>query len=74
MEPKAGNKTSEFWLSIGFMGLCVANGTEHVNIPWDQIPFVAGVVGLFSGGRSYIKGRTIKTLVAAAVEDAKKPG
>ena len=74
MNPKPGKQASEFWLSVGFMALAAANGTVYVNIPWDQFPFIAAVVGLYSGGRSFVKGRTIKGLVAEAVAAAKSEG
>ena len=47
----------------------VLNGTEWVNIPWDEFLVIfGGLTGLYTGGRTYIKGVAAKAIVQAAVD------
>lgn len=56
-----GKKTSEFWLIIAFAVAYVLNGTEWVNIPWDQFPMLATMVSVYTGGRSWVKAKAVAT-------------
>ena len=51
-----GSKTSEFWLVVAGIAATLINGTEFVNIPWDQFSVVVvGLIGSYTGGRSLVK-------------------
>ena len=55
MQPKPGFTSSEFLLvGLGVVAF-VLNGTEFVNIPWDQFPWLAGIIAAYTGGRSWVK-------------------
>lgn len=71
MDPKSGAQSTEFWLSLAFGVIFAANGTEFVTIPWDQMIVLAGVFGIYTGGRSFVKGQTAKGVVAAALNGKK---
>ena len=71
MDPKSGKQSTEFWLTLAFGVVFVANGTEYVNIPWDQMIVLAGIFGVYTGGRSFVKGQTAKGVVAAALNGKK---
>jgi len=71
MDTKSGKQSTEFWLSLAFGVVFLANGTEYVNIPWDQMIVLAGVFGVYTGGRSFVKGATAKGVVAAALNGKK---
>ncbi len=71
MDPKSGMQSTEFWLSLAFGVIFAANGTVFVNIPWDQMIVLAGVFGVYTGGRSFVKGQTAKGVVAAALNGKK---
>ena len=69
MEPKPGVQTSEFKLILVVAVVTVLNGTEWVNIPWDEFLVIfGGLTGLYTGGRTYIKGVAAKAIVQAAVD------
>jgi hypothetical protein len=51
-----GPKTTEFWLTLAFMGVVVANGTDFINIPWQELM----ALGLGSG--AYAVSRGIKKM------------
>ena len=59
-----GNKSTEFWMLVAFMLTVLANGTEYVNVPDETIRFVGGMVGVYVGGRSWVKAKA-STPVAA---------
>ena len=52
-----GKKSTEFWMLVAFMLMVVANGTEYVNVPAETIRFVGGMVGVYIGGRSWVKAK-----------------
>lgn len=54
---KPGVNSSEFWMGIIYIAAMLANGTQFFNIPWDQMAIAAGVVGVYTAGRSFVKGR-----------------
>lgn len=51
-----GMKSSEFWLVLAVIGAALLNGTDFINIPWEQFAIVTGAVGVYTGGRSLVKG------------------
>lgn len=59
MDPRQGKQTSEFWLTIAIIAAALLNGTEMVNIPWDQFIWIAGLAGVYTVGRSYVKGKNL---------------
>ena len=71
MDPKSGKQSTEFWLTLAFGVVFLANGTEYVDIPWDQMIVLAGVFGVYTGGRSFVKGQTAKGVIAAALTGKK---
>ncbi len=73
MNPKSGKQSTEFWLSLAFGVVFVLNGTVWVDIPWDQMIVLAGVFGVYTGGRSFVKGQTAKGVVVAALKGEVKP-
>ncbi|KKN82619.1 hypothetical protein LCGC14_0306840 [marine sediment metagenome] len=73
MDPKSGKQSTEFWLSLAFGVVFLANGTEYVDIPWDQFIVLAGVFGVYTGGRSHVKAQEAKAMVAAALNGKPKP-
>lgn len=52
---RPGSKSSEFYLTVLVMLIFVANGTTYVNIPWDNMIWIAGLAGLNIGGRTLLK-------------------
>ena len=52
-----GKKSTEFWMLVAFMIMVVANGTEYVSVPEETIRFVGGMVGVYVGGRSWVKAK-----------------
>ena len=52
---KPGKQSTEFWLILSFVATFLANGSMYINIPWEQFPVLAGVVGVYAGGRSWVK-------------------
>ena len=50
-----GPQTSEFWLVVAGGVMLLINGTEFVNVPWDNLTFYLGVIGVYTGGRSFVK-------------------
>ena len=68
MEPKNGKRSTEFWLCLAFGVVFLANGTAYVDIPWDQMIVLAGVFGVYTGGRSHVKAQEAKSVVAAALK------
>ena len=55
-----GMKSSEFWLVMAVIAAALLNGTEFVNIPWEQFAIVTGAVAAYTGGRSLVKGMSGK--------------
>ncbi len=54
---KSGNKSTEFWLVLAYGVMTLVNGTEFVNVPWDQMTVLAGVFSVYAGGRSWVKAK-----------------
>lgn len=71
INPKPGPKSSEFWAVVIYAVVLVLNGTEYVEIAADQMTVFAGLVGSYVLGRSWVKGETAKSVVAAALKGEK---
>ena len=52
---KPGNKTTEFWLTLAGMALVLLNGTEYINIPWEQLTVFVGGTGAYALSRGVAK-------------------
>ncbi len=65
---KPGIQSSEFLLKVLLCLLFILNGTEYVNIPWEQMPFLAAAIGLYSWERYKIKEADIKAATPANPE------
>lgn len=52
---KTGRQSSEFLLVLALGGIMLANGTEFIDVPWDQFKWYAGTVVAYVGARSYVK-------------------
>jgi len=50
-----GKKTTELWAVIMYAILLIANGTQHVNIPWGEVKWLGLAVIGYGGGRSIVK-------------------
>lgn len=77
MEPKPGKRTTEFLLSALAMVAFVLNGTEFVNIPWDQMPYILMLAGGYAGARSWVKSSangngSAKAVLLSVLEELKK--
>lgn len=57
MNPRPGKNSSEFWLTLAYGVIFALNGSAYLNVPWDQMIVLAGVFGVYSGGRSFVKGK-----------------
>ena len=55
---KSGVQSSEFWMTALFAVAYLLNGTALINIPWNEMLALAGVCGVYTGGRSYVKAKT----------------
>lgn len=71
MEPKPGIKSSEFKMIVAVFVLAIANGTEYVNIPWEQFTWLIGLAMGYTGQRGLVKVRAVKDVVAAALNGKK---
>ncbi len=56
-----GRQSTEFWMLVAFMLMVLADGTEYINVPAETIRFVGGLVGVYVGGRSWVKARATPT-------------
>lgn len=63
---KPGRTSSEFWLKVLLVVVFILNGTEHVNIPWEQMPFLVAAIGLYSWERYKVKEAVINAAPSAA--------
>lgn len=54
---KPGRLTSEFWLVVAVGGLLLLDGSGLVSIAPDDLRWYAGLIGVYAGGRSYVKRR-----------------
>ena len=52
-----GKQATEFWALIGLGLLILANGTEYVTLPWEQIQWYGGIVATYIAGRSWVKAK-----------------
>ena len=55
-----GPKTTEFWLVMAGIASVVLNGTEFINIPWDQFHLIMGLIGAYTGSRAWVKASEAK--------------
>lgn len=53
---QSGFRTSEFWLTIGI--LAMASTKKWTGLSFEEILTVAAVVGVYTGGRSFLKARS----------------
>lgn len=51
----AGKQTTEFWLVLAYGLMVLANGTDFINVPGDQMTVLAGIFATYTGGRSWVK-------------------
>ena len=56
---RPGRLTSEFWLVIILGGLLLLNGSGLVTIASEDLRWYAGLIGVYAGGRSYVKRRPV---------------
>lgn len=52
---KNGNKTTEFGLIIAYILLILANGTEYVNIPWQEMASLGAAIFGYCTSRGLAK-------------------
>ena len=57
---RAGSKTSEFWLTLAFIGVVMANGTRVFDVGGEQIAMLATLIFGYGGGRTLIKNTAAK--------------
>ena len=65
-------KSSEFLLTLSVGVLILANGTNAVTIPWEQILAYAGICGIYTGGRSFVKSSEAKTDISSLARRVKQ--
>ena len=53
--PSKGLKSTEFWMSVLSGVVMVANGTDYINIPWDNFMVWLGANGFYVGARTVEK-------------------
>lgn len=54
---KAGKQSTEFWALIGIGVLILANGSQWIDIPWEQIQWYGGIAATYIAGRSWVKAK-----------------
>ena len=52
-----GKKTTEFWLIVATAVTMLVNGSDYVNVDPDTMRWFLGLVGVYTGGRSFVKGK-----------------
>lgn len=57
---RSGKTTSEFYGLLLFVVVVLLNGTDVVDIPTEQVTFIAGLVGLHAGERAWLKNTIAK--------------
>ena len=57
---RKGITTSEFWLTVVYALIVVANGTVYVNISDVKMAALAALLGVYAGGRSLGKSSELK--------------
>lgn len=55
-----GKKSTEFFALMLYAVVLLANGTEYVNVPWDQLTVFGGMVAAYGGFRSWVKSTETK--------------
>ena len=58
--PSMGKNSTEFWLTVFTGFVMLANGTELLNIPWDQFVIWMGANGIYTGARTLNKLAVVK--------------
>ena len=71
LNPTPGIKTSEFKALVLYAAVVVANGTKYVSIEPEHMYILAGLIGGYTGARTWAKSNTVKSVVAAALNGKK---